>query len=202
MRVTLEILLDAAVATFRNSADDLTALERAVGDADHGINMKRGFEALDAARSSILDLPLGTALERMGMILMTTVGGASGPLYGTLLVGFKGLPDKPTLEDVSKSFDQAVEAVKKRGRSDVGEKTMLDVLVPVSNTLRESSGDVKDILDNLLRAAEAGLESTRHMQAVKGRASFLGERSIGHLDPGAMSSYLLIKAICNCYGVL
>lgn len=202
MSVTLETLLAATVTTFRESADDLTALERAVGDADHGINMRRGFEALDAAKENILALPLGAALEKIGLTLMSTVGGASGPLYGTLLMGFKGLPDSPTLEKISRSFDSAIEAVKKRGKSDVGQKTMLDVLVPASNTLREAKGEFREVLTNLLRTAETGLESTRNMQAVKGRASFLGERSIGHLDPGAMSSYLLIKAICKCYGVL
>jgi phosphoenolpyruvate---glycerone phosphotransferase subunit DhaL len=202
MSVTLELLLDAAVKTFRDSADDLTELERAVGDADHGINMKRGFEAVEAARGEILALPLGGALQKIGMTLMTSVGGASGPLYGTLFMGFKSLPNNPTMADISKSFDHALEAVKSRGKSEVGQKTMLDVLVPVSNSLREASGDVKNILTTLLRTAEAGLESTREMQAIKGRASFLGERSIGHLDPGAMSSYLLIKAICGCYGVV
>jgi phosphoenolpyruvate---glycerone phosphotransferase subunit DhaL len=197
MRATLEKLLDAAVATFRDNVEDLTALERAVGDADHGINMKRGFEAIDVARAEVLELPLGAALYKMGTILMSTVGGASGPLYGTLFVGFKHLPDKPSVMDVSRSFDEAVEALKKLGKSNVGEKTMLDVLVPVGETLRQPSDDVRCLLENVLRVAKEGLESTRNMQAMKGRASFLGERSIGHLDPGAMSSYLLVKTVCE-----
>jgi phosphoenolpyruvate---glycerone phosphotransferase subunit DhaL len=194
--VKLETLLEAAVKTIRDHAEELTKLDSAIGDADHGINMKRGFEAIDTAKSEILALPLGAALQKMGMTLVMTVGGASGPLYGSLLMGFKGLPENPTLSDISKSFDEAVEAVKKRGKSTTGEKTMLEVLVPVSDVLRKGDATLQDIL----KAAEAGLESTRNMQAMKGRASFLGERSIGHLDPGAMSSCLLVKTICEVVG--
>jgi phosphoenolpyruvate---glycerone phosphotransferase subunit DhaL len=194
--VKLETLLEAAVKTIRDHAEELTKLDSAIGDADHGINMKRGFEAIDTAKSEILALPLGAALQKMGMTLVMTVGGASGPLYGSLLMGFKGLPENPTLSDISKSFDEAVEAVKKRGKSTTGEKTMLEVLVPVSDVLRKGNATLQDIL----KAAEAGLESTRNMQAMKGRASFLGERSIGHLDPGAMSSCLLVKTICEVVG--
>jgi phosphoenolpyruvate---glycerone phosphotransferase subunit DhaL len=189
----LDKLLEAAVKTIRDHAQELTALDSAIGDADHGINMKRGFEALEAARTDILTLPVGAALQKMGMTLVMTVGGASGPLYGSLLMSFKNLPDTPTLADISKSFDEAVEAVKKRGKSSTGEKTMLEVLVPVSDVLRSG----KATIESVLKAAEDGLESTRTMQATKGRASFLGERSVGHLDPGARSSYLLVQAVCN-----
>lgn len=192
----LDNLLEAAVKTIRDHAEELTVLDSAIGDADHGINMKRGFEALGATKSEILALPLGGALQKMGMTLVMTVGGASGPLYGSLLMGFKSLPENPTLADVSKSFDEAIESVKKRGKSTTGEKTMLEVLMPVSDVLRK--GDAT--LANVLKAAEDGLESTRNIQATKGRASFLGERSIGHLDPGAMSSYLLIKSVCETLG--
>jgi phosphoenolpyruvate---glycerone phosphotransferase subunit DhaL len=194
--MNFENLLDAMVKTIRDHAEELTALDSAIGDADHGINMKRGFDALDAAKSEILALPPGAALQKMGMTLVMTVGGASGPLYGSLLMGFKNLPDNPTLADVSKSFDEAIESVKKRGKSTTGEKTMLEVLVPVSDVLRNGTATI----GNVLKAAEDGLESTRNIQATKGRASFLGERSIGHLDPGARSSYLLIKSICESLG--
>ncbi|MGL4610320.1 MAG: dihydroxyacetone kinase subunit DhaL [Trueperaceae bacterium] len=192
----LEKLLTVCVATIREHADELTELDSAIGDADHGINMKRGFDALEAAKADIIALPLGAALQKMGMTLVMTVGGASGPLYGSLLMGFKGLPDTLTLLNVSKSLDEAIESVKKRGKSTTGEKTMLEVLVAVSDVMRSGDANVETILE----AAEVGLESTRNMQATKGRASFLGERSIGHLDPGAMSSCLLIKAICDVVG--
>jgi phosphoenolpyruvate---glycerone phosphotransferase subunit DhaL len=194
----LDKVLGAAVKTIRDHAEELTALDSAIGDADHGVNMKRGFDALEAAKSEILAMPLGAALQKMGMTLVMTVGGASGPLYGSLLMGFKNLPDNPTLSDVSKSFDEAIESVKKRGKSSTGEKTMLEVLVPVSDVLRSGNAT----LVNILGTAEDGLESTRNLQATKGRASFLGERSIGHLDPGAMSSYLLIKSVCEVLGEL
>jgi phosphoenolpyruvate---glycerone phosphotransferase subunit DhaL len=191
----LDKLLEAAVKTIRDHAEELTALDSAIGDADHGINMKRGFDALEDAKAEILALPPGAALQKMGMTLVMTVGGASGPLYGSLLMGFKNLPDSPTLADVSKSFDEALESVKKRGKSTTGEKTMLEVLVPVGDVLR--NGNVT--LENVLKAAEDGLESTRNLQATKGRASFLGERSIGHLDPGARSSFLLVQVICDVF---
>jgi phosphoenolpyruvate---glycerone phosphotransferase subunit DhaL len=194
--MNLEKILDAAIKTIRDHADELTALDSAIGDADHGINMKRGFEALQTAKPEILALPLGNALQKMGMTLVMTVGGASGPLYGSLLMGFKSLPENPTLADVSKSFGEAIESVKKRGKSTTGEKTMLEVLVPVSDVLRNGNASIQTVL----KAAEDGLESTRNLQATKGRASFLGERSVGHLDPGAMSSYLLIKSICDAIG--
>jgi phosphoenolpyruvate---glycerone phosphotransferase subunit DhaL len=193
--MNLERLLEAAVKTVRDQAEELTKLDSAIGDADHGINMKRGFEAIDAAKAEILAMPLGPALQKMGMTLVMTVGGASGPLYGSLLMAFKNLPENPSLSDISKNFDEAVEAVKKRGKSTTGEKTMLEVLVPVSDILR--SGDVT--FEKVVKAAQEGLESTRNMKATRGRASFLGERSIGHLDPGAMSSYLLIRTICECF---
>lgn len=194
--MNLERLLGAAIQTIRDHAEELTALDSAIGDADHGINMKRGFDAIDAAKAELLVMAPGAALQKMGMTLVMTVGGASGPLYGSLLMGFKGLPENPTLADISKSFDEAIESVKKRGKSTTGEKTMLEVLVPVSDVLRTGDASVESVLE----AAKAGLESTRTMQATKGRASFLGERSIGHLDPGAMSSYLLIKAVCESLG--
>jgi phosphoenolpyruvate---glycerone phosphotransferase subunit DhaL len=189
----LEPLLEAAVKTIRDHVQELTQLDSAIGDADHGINMKRGFDALAAAKTEILAMPLGSALQKMGMILVMTVGGASGPLYGSLLMAFKGLPENPSLFEISKSFDEAVEAVKKRGKSTPGEKTMLEVLVPVSDVLRRPHVTIEKVL----KAAKEGLESTRDMKATKGRASFLGERSMGHLDPGAMSSYLLVKTVCE-----
>jgi phosphoenolpyruvate---glycerone phosphotransferase subunit DhaL len=189
-------LLESAIKTIRDHAETLTALDSAIGDADHGINMKRGFDALESASADILALPLGSALQKIGMTLVMSVGGASGPLYGTLLMGFKDLPDNPTRAEVSKSFDQAIALLKKRGKSTTGEKTMLEVLVPVSDVLRHENANLQDILG----AAYQGLESTRDLQATKGRASFLGERSMGHLDPGAMSSYVLIKSICKIIG--
>jgi dihydroxyacetone kinase-like protein len=194
-------LIDAAVAVIRDNAAELTQLDQAIGDGDHGINMKRGFDAV-AEAAEIRTLPLGEALQKVGMTLVMKVGGASGPLYGSLLMAMgKAVAGEPTSRDhVAAMLAEGVAAVKKRGRSEVGEKTMLDVLVPVSNVVQEAHAKpmpVPVLLASVQSAADAGLEATRNIRATKGRASFLGERSVGHLDPGARSSQLLVHAICG-----
>jgi len=192
----LRNLIDKTAGTIHQHAEELTALDQAIGDGDHGINMKRGFEAIVKSSDEISDLPVGQALQKAGMALVMSVGGASGPLYGSLLMGMgKAATDEPkTAEDIAAMFAEGVEAVKKRGRSDAGAKTMLDVLVPVLAAMREPKGDP---LGRARSAADAGLAATKAMLATKGRASFLGERSVGHLDPGARSSALLIHAVCD-----
>jgi dihydroxyacetone kinase-like protein len=189
-------LIDRTVATILAHTDELTTLDQAVGDGDHGLNMKRGFGAVAEAADEIAALALGPALQKMGMTLVMTVGGASGPLYGSLLMSMgKAMPaEASSREDFVASFAEGIEAVKRRGKSDRGEKTMLDVLLPVLEAIEGAEGDV---LNAARAAADAGLEATREMQATKGRASFLGERSIGHLDPGARSSVLLVHAVCD-----
>lgn len=193
----LERLIDAAVAAVRDHAEELTALDQAIGDGDHGLNMKRGFEAVAAERDAIVALPLSGALQKIGMTLVMKVGGASGPLYGSLFMAMgKASPDGSiTVADVAVALDAGIQAVRQRGKSAPGEKTMLDVLVPVADALRGAAAG--DVLAAVRDAANRGLESTRPMQATKGRASYLGERSIGHLDPGARSSQLLIDCICT-----
>jgi dihydroxyacetone kinase-like protein len=145
----------------------------------------------------------GAALQKAGMTLVMKVGGAAGPLYGSLLMAMgRALPEAPAATDLALALAEGVEAVKKRGRSDVGEKTMLDVLAPVSETLNLAVVDaarVGELLDRVTAAARSGLASTEPMRATKGRASFLGDRSIGHLDPGARSSCLLVEAVCRCF---
>jgi dihydroxyacetone kinase-like protein len=195
-------LLDAAVATIREHADELTALDQAIGDGDHGLNMRRGFDAVAGARDELAHLPLGQALQKAGMALVMKVGGAAGPLYGSLLMAMgKAAPEAPDgPADLAAMLTDGVEAVKKRGRSDAGEKTMLDVLVPALNALRAGATDglgEAELIVRVRAAADEGLAATRDMKATKGRASYLGERSIGHLDPGARSSALLIAAVCD-----
>jgi dihydroxyacetone kinase-like protein len=191
-------LLDAAIDIIAANADLLSDLDRAIGDGDHGVNMMRGFSAIAGQRDQLAELPLAAALESMGKLLLLNVGGASGPLYGSLLIamGRAAAREGASLEVV---IDEGVAAVKKRGKSDRGEKTMLDVLVPVQAawvaTRAEGLGD-SDTLARLRRAAAEGLESTRPLVATKGRASFLRDRSAGHLDPGAYSSFLLVDAAC------
>jgi dihydroxyacetone kinase-like protein len=189
-------LIDAAVIAIRDHTEELTALDQAIGDGDHGLNMKRGFDAIAAEREVVAALPLAGALQKIGMTLVMKVGGASGPLYGSLFMAMgKALPAGAiTAADVAAALDAGIQAVQQRGKSSPGEKTMLDVLVPAAGALRAAAAG--DVLAAVRDAAAGGLESTRPMRATKGRASYLGERSIGHLDPGARSSQLLIDSIC------
>ncbi|MEM7043152.1 MAG: dihydroxyacetone kinase subunit DhaL [Pseudomonadota bacterium] len=189
-------LIDAAARTIAEHADELTALDQAIGDGDHGINMKRGFEAIAAERDAIAALNDGEALQKAGMTLVMKVGGASGPLYGSLLMGMAKAAKAG--EGLEGQLAEGIAMVKKRGKSDVGAKTMLDVLVPVHATLKAHEGrPAAEMIAAVRQAADDARESTRDMQATRGRASFLGERSIGHYDPGASSSRFLIHAVCD-----
>ena len=185
-RTVVQAVADAVIA----HAEELTALDQAIGDGDHGLNMKRGFGAVLADLDRIAALPLPKMLQAIGTTLVMKVGGASGPLFGTLFLQFgKSLPEQPTRDDAIAAFAAAIEAVKARGKSDVGSKTMLDVLAPVLAALRERRGDLPGV-------ADAAAAATIPMKALRGRASFLGERSIGHVDPGARSSAVIVRAVC------
>jgi phosphoenolpyruvate---glycerone phosphotransferase subunit DhaL len=177
------------------NADELTDLDRAIGDGDHGTNMRRGFEAVLAGLDELSSKSLGEGLKGVGTTLVMKVGGASGPLYGTLFLSLgKSLTDEVSREQVAEAFAAAIEAVKARGKSDVAQKTMLDVLFPVLGVLRDG-GD--DLPARLKAAAKLAAEKTIPMKAIRGRASFLGERSIGHMDPGARSSALILDAVVD-----
>jgi phosphoenolpyruvate---glycerone phosphotransferase subunit DhaL len=195
-------MIDAACATIDANAELLTRLDSAIGDGDHGHNVRRGFQEIAAQREQLVGLPLGAALQKAGMALVMKVGGASGPLYGSLLIAMgKAAGEVPAdANGIAAIWAEGVEALRQRGRSEVGEKTMLDVLVPALNALRAGAADglsPAQILDRVRIAAADGLAATGPMRATKGRASYLGERSIGHLDPGAQSSALLIAAVCE-----
>jgi len=192
-------LFEAAASTIGAHAEELTELDRAIGDGDHGLNMKRGFGEVLAQLDVLAAKPLPEALKTAGTTLVMKVGGASGPLYGTLLLTLgKELPEEPDRAQASRAFRAAIEAVKKIGRSDVGQKTMLDVLAPVLAELEADPGpDGEPLAARARRRAAAAAAATVPMRATKGRASFLGERSIGHMDPGARSSELLVEAICD-----
>ena len=188
-------LIDAVAKRVIAHADELTRLDQAIGDGDHGINMKRGFEAVLADIDALAGKPLPEGLKGVGTHMVMKVGGASGPLYGTLFLALgKALPADATLATATGALAAAIDAVKARGKSEAGQKTMLDVLVPLLTAL-ESGGDG---LPALLRStARRAAEATVPMKAVKGRASFLGERSIGHMDPGARSSSLMVEAVAD-----
>ena len=174
-------------------ADELTELDQAVGDGDHGINMKRGFEAVRVDAGATAEKPLPDALKAIGTQLVMKVGGASGPLYGTLFMAL-GKEIAPDASNLSAAFASAVEAVKSRGKSQPGQKTMLDVLAPVQMALGEGGTDLSVRLPIV---AASAADATIPMLATRGRASFLGERSIGHMDPGARSSALIVASVCR-----
>ncbi|MGB7100987.1 MAG: dihydroxyacetone kinase subunit DhaL [Xanthobacteraceae bacterium] len=195
---TLKSLVKAAAEQVIASAPELTALDQAIGDGDHGANMKRGFEAVLGKLDAIGAQPLDEALKTIGKTLVMTVGGASGPLYGTFFMAAgDALSQSRSLpEDMAEVFARAVGAVSARGRSQAGEKTMLDVLFPVLETLHAEAGN-PDLLDRVRVTASEAVKRTVPMQATKGRAAFLGARSVGHVDPGARSSCVLLHAVCN-----
>ena len=188
-------LIEAVASTVIAHAEELTTLDQAIGDGDHGLNMKRGFEAVLADIDGLAAKPLPDALKAIGTQLVMKVGGASGPLYGTFFLTLgKTLPAEPTSADIAGAFEAALEATRARGKSEAGQKTLLDVLTPV---LDEMNSDGADLPARLKARAFAAAETTVPMKAVRGRASFLGDRSIGHMDPGARSSSLMIAAACD-----
>ncbi|WLB55996.1 dihydroxyacetone kinase subunit DhaL [Bradyrhizobium japonicum] len=189
-RASREELVRALAEAVIQHADELTDLDQAIGDGDHGLNMKRGFEAVLATLPGLADKSLPEMLKSIGMTLVMKVGGASGPLVGTFFMELgKALPEQPTRAEFVAAADLAINAVKARGRSEAGQKTLLDVLVPVQAVLA-AGGDARAIA---MEAAQAA-DRTTPMLAIRGRASFLGERSIGHMDPGSRSVSLLIGA--------
>lgn len=188
-----KLLETMAQAVFAN-AEELTELDSAIGDADHGLNMKRGFQAVLADKENILSKPLPEAINAMGYTLVMKIGGASGPLYGTLFMTLgKELTACPTTSDLGRSLTAAGVAVSSRGKAEIGNKTMLDVLLPVAAHIASGTATIESVRHLASDCAKA----TVPMKALRGRASFLGERSIGHMDPGARSCEILIDAVCD-----
>ncbi|MEQ1559555.1 MAG: dihydroxyacetone kinase subunit DhaL [Methyloglobulus sp.] len=195
-------LIQIIAKTIETNAVELTALDQAIGDGDHVTNLQRGIQALSVQSGELATLEWQPALQKMGMTIMSSIGGASGSLYGTLFVALsKNLQAQvPTLAIFADAFAKAVDAVKQRGKADKGEKTMLDVLIPVAEHLHQkatASTSLPEIAADMKQIAMTGAESTRDMVATKGRASFLGERSKGHIDAGAKSSQLMICALVD-----
>lgn len=185
--------------------DYLTELDSAIGDADHGANMHRGFQAVLAKLPTVEDKDIGTILKTVGMTLLSTVGGAGGPLYGTFFIqaGTK-LQAKMeiTLTDWTAALDAGINGVVNLGKASVGDKTMIDALAPAAQALNSTAGkevSMSEALKRSAKAAEEGMKSTIPLVARKGRASYLGERSAGHQDPGATSSFLLLDTAANVW---
>lgn len=181
--------------------DYLTRLDSSIGDADHGVNMERGFKAVLGKLPTVADKDIGTILKSVGMTLVQTVGGASGPLYGTFFLQ-AGVATANKMElslaDWVAAIDGAITSLMARGKANVGDKTMVDALVPALHALKQAVADGVDEREALRQsvvAAEQGMKNTIPMVARRGRASYLAERSAGHQDPGATSSYLMFKAM-------
>ena len=198
----INAFIQAATAAISANAEEVTALDQAIGDGDHVTNVQRGLSVLEGLAGELGALDWPAAFQKMGMSVMSTVGGASGSLYGTFFLAlakaFKG--KDMSLASFAEAFGSGVEAMKQRGKADLGEKTMLDVLIPVAEAFKAAAADslpLPQVLENIRRVAEAGCESTRDMVPTKGRSSFLGERARGCIDAGARTSQLMIGAICD-----
>lgn len=193
--------LQAFAAVLEQNKDYLTELDSEIGDADHGINMDRGFKKVMSQLPSVADKDIGSILKTVSMTLISSVGGASGPLYGTLFLrASTAVAGKHELtnEDLVKLLQAGLDGVKERGKAQLGDKTMLDVLSPAVANFHQAVGEGKSViaaLQQAVAAAEQGMKDTIPMLARKGRASYLGERSVGHQDPGATSSFLMLKSL-------
>ena len=192
----IQIVIDA-------NAPEIEKLDQEIGDGDHIFNVQRGIKLVIELEPTIKDLLVSKALNQIAMKVLSGIGGSSGALFGTLFMTMakgEGIDEGIDYKKAIEIFAQGVEAVKQRGKADVGEKTMMDVLIPVSNCLKkgvEENKDKNEILSEAIDIAEKGMLSTKDLLATKGRASFLGERAKGHIDPGARSSQLMIKTVCE-----
>ncbi|OKB64954.1 dihydroxyacetone kinase subunit L [Serratia marcescens] len=191
---------------FSRERDFLTQLDTEIGDADHGLNMNRGFNKVVEKLPSVADKDIGFILKNTGMTLLSSVGGASGPLFGTFFIrAAQAANAKQSLDlaELHQMMQEGVEGVVMRGKAEPGDKTMCDVWWPVVESLGQSAQQKLSVAEALQRAAEGAeraVESTITMQARKGRASYLGERSIGHQDPGATSVMLMMKTLAEVAG--
>ncbi len=197
--------LDASQKVFAENRQQLTDLDSAVGDGDFGISLDRGFTAVQAELSAHPPADLPSVFKNVATVLIRTMGGTSGPLLGTFFLrAGAACAGKSELApaDVVALFQAGVEGIQQRGKAALGDKTMLDALLPAVDAMRsalEAGNDLAEILERGAAAAEAGMQATKTMQARKGRGSYLGDRSIGHQDPGATGSYLLLKAAADVW---
>lgn len=193
--------LERLQAEFAEHSDELTRLDSAIGDADHGINLQRGFDAVMEKLPALAGKDIGTIFKTTGMTLVSNVGGASGPLYGTAFIraGIV-LADAYQMgqSELLAAWEAALEGIQARGKARPGDKTMVDALAPAVDALRRANAEAADLVTAARAAAdaaEAGMLATIPLQASKGRASYLGERSVGHQDPGATSTHLMLRVL-------
>ncbi|MEM7736579.1 MAG: dihydroxyacetone kinase subunit DhaL [Deinococcota bacterium] len=193
--------LSACAEAMTEHKQELTDLDAATGDADHGNNMARGFDKVQSSLEGHAGKSAGDVLKAVAMTLMSSVGGASGPLYGSYFMEASKIiqsSDGITTSELADMLRAGVDAVKRRGRAETGEKTMIDALEPAATAAKQASSEDKDvlaILKDVVAAAKTGMEHTTELKATKGRASYQGDKSIGHQDPGATSSYYMLQAL-------
>ena len=204
MRITAEHVIkfiEGVAARIKEHRDELVQLDQPIGDSDHGVNMDRGFTTVLDKLPTVADKDIGTILKTVGMTLVSTVGGASGPLYGTAFIrAGKALADRYELApaEVVAALEAALEGIQARGKAHRGEKTMIDAIAPGIDVLKEAQASGEDFHAAMRRsvaAVEAGMKATIPMLATKGRASYLGQRSIGHQDPGATSAFYMAQVM-------
>jgi len=191
-------LIRVATQTLIDHVDELTALGQAIGDGDHGLNMKRGARAIQAHLDESPGATLNDDLKTAGMTCMRVIGGSSGPVFGTLLVTLaKELPPQPRAHDFAAALAAGIAALTRLGKAEIGQKTLLDVLDPVQRLLAASDPAAPDLRTRVRQCALDSAAATAGMDATRGRASFLGDRALGHVDPGSRSMALIIVAICD-----
>jgi dihydroxyacetone kinase-like protein len=193
--------IQAIALVLEQNKNYLTELDAAIGDADHGINMNRGFQKVISQLPSVADKDIGSILKTVSMTLISSVGGASGPLYGTMFLrASTAVAGKSELsdEDLVALLQAAVDGIIQRGKANLGDKTMLDALSPASDAFKQAvanGASTQEALQQAVTAAEEGMKNTIPLVAKKGRASYLGDRSANHQDPGATSAYLILKTL-------
>ena len=198
----IESLTAVQRAILANEAN-IESLDRAIGDGDHFINVRRGCEVLVTLSPDLHDMPPAVALQKIGLKLLGTIGGASGPLISSFFIAMGKSLDghaEPDRKQFAAAFAAGVEAIKSRGKADVGEKTMLDVLIPVSRLLgrlTDEGATLPALCEQMTHEAERNMLATKDMIATKGRAYFLGERALGHIDPGCKTCQVAIATVCN-----
>ena len=188
-------MIQNATQTLVDHLDELTALDQAIGDGDHGLNMKRGAQAIQAKLVEMEGKGLHESLKTMGKTCVAMIGGSSGPVFGTLLMTLgKELPPNPTSQDFALALRASIEALTRLGKAEVGQKTLLDVLDPVQKMLAAGG---PDLIARVRQCAFDSAQATADMDATRGRSSFLGDRAKGHVDPGSRSMALIIGSVCD-----
>ena len=188
-------MIQSATQTLVDHLEELTALDQAIGDGDHGLNMKRGAQAIQAKLGDLQGMGINDALKTMGKTCVAMIGGSSGPVFGTLLITLgKELPEDFTSQDLAVALRASIEALTRLGKAEVGQKTLLDVLDPVQKVLAQGG---ENLLARVRQCAFDSATATAQMDATRGRSSFLGDRAKGHVDPGSRSMALIIGSVCD-----